>query len=107
MKMYHATPLSNVESILRFGLLRSKARSSVFQAVWMVSASRRWWAIGHVISCKCGTAEPVAVIEIDVPKAWTRPSMRRGMRFSKTHDIPPERIVSAKRIIVTTKRVTK
>ena len=67
MKLYHATPTANLDSIRREGLdpNRSKGRESL---VWLHTASRREWAILHTTQKhKCEVSE-VAIIEVDVPR---------------------------------------
>lgn len=75
MKLYHATLKSNLESIRTEGLdpNRSKGKEVV---VWLHTASRRDWAILHIIQRhKCEVSD-VIVIEVSVP----RPKLRRRWR---------------------------
>ena len=99
MKLYHATPTANLDSIRREGLdpNLSKGKESL---VWLHTASRREWAILHTQNRhKCEVSE-VAIIEVNVPRTqlkrrwrglWTTPesltefqSITNATEFSKS-----------------------
>jgi len=87
MKLRHATPARNLESINRRGLLTAKSQGRL-PVVWLHAASRSPWAILHTMrrhSCK-----DVLVLEIDVPRSWlTR--CKAGLWYTN-RDVPPCRI---------------
>ena len=89
MRLLHATPARNLNSILRLGLLCSYSRGKL-PAVWACSPARSSWAVLHVIRRHGGRVESTVVLEIDVPRSWLRRS-RKGLWYS-TRDIPPDRI---------------
>ena len=71
MKLYHATRKSNLESIRAEGLdpNRSTGKEAV---VWLHTASRRDWAILHIINRhKCEVSDTI-VIEVSVPRSKLR-----------------------------------
>ena len=71
MKLYHATPKANLESIRTNGLdpNRSTGKEAV---VWLHTRSRRDWAILHVSNKhKCEVSD-VIVIEVSVPRSKLR-----------------------------------
>ena len=99
MRLYHATPTANLNSIKANGLdpNRSKGKESL---VWLHTASRREWAILHTATKnKCEVSE-VAIIEVNVPRSrlcrrwrglWTTPetltefaSITNAREFSKS-----------------------
>ena len=71
MKLYHATPKSNLDSIKREGLLASKAKKSR-KFVWLHTPSRSHWAILHTCKNHSSNWDDVAIIEVDVPKSWVK-----------------------------------
>ena len=71
MKLYHATPKANLESIKATGLdpNRSRGKEAV---VWLHTLSRREWAILHTATKnKCEISE-VAILEVNVPRTKLR-----------------------------------
>ena len=85
----HATPIRNLDSIRRRGLLCSKSQGRM-KVVWLHSPSNSEWAVLHTVERHSGRVENVVIIEIDVPRHWLRRS-RRGLRYS-LRDVPPARI---------------
>ena len=67
MKVFHATPKSNLDSIKQNGLLVSKAKKSC-KFVWLHTPSRSHWAILHTSQNHGADWDDVAIIEIDVPR---------------------------------------
>ena len=71
MKLYHATPKTNLESIQSEGLdpNRSTGKEAV---VWLHTQSRRDWAILHTATKhKCEVSD-VIVIEVEIPRSKLR-----------------------------------
>ena len=71
MKLYHATPKANLQSIRENGLdpNRSTGKESL---VWLHTTSRREWAILHTATKhKCEVSD-VIVIEVSVPRSKLR-----------------------------------
>ena len=71
MKLYHATPKTNLENIKATGLdpNRSRGKEAV---VWLHTASRREWAILHTTQRhKCEVSD-VIVIEVEIPRSKLR-----------------------------------
>lgn len=71
MKLYHATPKANLESIQIEGLdpTRSKGKEAL---VWLHTKSRRDWAVLHTINRhKCEVSD-VIVIEVEIPRLKLR-----------------------------------
>ena len=71
MKLYHATPKTNLESIQSEGLdpNRSRGKEAV---VWLHTRSKTEWAILHTINRhKCDISD-VVIIEVDVPRSKLR-----------------------------------
>ena len=71
MKLYHATPTANLQSIKANGLdpTRSKDKESL---VWLHTASRREWAILHTTQKHNCEVSEVAIIAVDVPRTKLR-----------------------------------
>jgi hypothetical protein len=90
MLLRHATPIRNVPSILRQGLLCSKSRGRL-KVVWLHSAGKSPWAALHVVRRHGGRVEEVVVFELDVPRAWLRRSRSRSRLWYSVQDIPPAR----------------
>jgi hypothetical protein len=89
----HATPLRNVRSILRRGLLPSRALGRL-RAVWLHTPGRTGWAIPHVAQRHHVAASAVAVLTLEVPRSWLRRN-RRGC-WTCASVIPPSLIVSVR-----------
>ena len=71
MKVFHATPKSNLDSIKQNGLLVSKAKKSC-KFVWLHTPSRSHWAILHTSQNHGADWDDVVIIEIDVPRSWIK-----------------------------------
>lgn len=94
MILYHATPTSNVNSILADGILASRARGSL-RAVWLHKPSLTAWAIIH--TCRRHNVKPdeVSIIEVSVPHTALRRASRRGLwRTAVDVDVDTPQIVS-------------
>ena len=85
----HATPLHNLPSTQRQGLLCSKSQGRL-KAVWLATEGKSSWAAMHVAWRHGSRIEAVITLEVDVPRLWLRRS-RKGL-WSCTHDIPPDRL---------------
>lgn len=71
MKLYHATPKRNLESIRTNGLDPNSAQGKE-SLIWLHTASRRDWAIRHTINRhQCDISE-VAIIDVNVPRSKLR-----------------------------------
>ena len=71
MRLYHATPIKNLESIKADGLDPNRSQCKKPE-VWLHTKSRREWAILHVSQRhKCDVAD-VSVIAVDVPRSKLR-----------------------------------
>ena len=71
MKLYHATPKRNLDSIKAQGLDPNRSQGKE-KLIWLHTASRRPWAILHTINRhKCELSE-IAIIEINVPRSKIR-----------------------------------
>ena len=99
MKLYHATPIENLENIKATGLdpNRSKGKESL---VWLHTQSRREWAILHTARKHQVSFEEVAIIAVDIPRyklrrrwrgLWSTPeaitqfqSITNAIEFSKS-----------------------
>ena len=100
MKLYHATPNRNLDSIHQSGLdpNHSTGKETV---VWLHTRSRRDWAILHTATKhKCEISE-VAIIEVSIPRSklrrrwrglWTTPQtitkfgrIRKASEFANSH----------------------
>jgi hypothetical protein len=89
----HATPLRNVKSILRSGLLPALARGRL-KAVWLHTPSRTAWAVPHVANRHHVQEEQVAVLTVEVPRPWLRKRARGVWYCGRV--ISPEWIVSVR-----------
>ncbi len=101
MRLLHATPSRNLNSILKAGLLPRKSRGKL-RAVWAASPGRASWCVLHVVQKHRSAAERVILLEIDVPRRWMRRCNVRGLWFCK-RDVPPEFI----RGVVTFKQIAR
>jgi RNA:NAD 2'-phosphotransferase (TPT1/KptA family) len=88
VRLLHATPSRNLDSILKAGLLARKSRGRL-RAVWAAAPSRASWCVLHVVKRHRTAAERVILLEIDVPRCWLRRCNVRGLWFCK-RDVPPE-----------------
>ena len=99
MKLYHATPKTNLENIQNEGLDPNRSQGKEV-LVWLHTASRREWAILHTATKhKCEVSD-VIVIEVEIPRLklrrrwrglWTTPetitefqSIKNAVDFSKS-----------------------
>ncbi len=73
----HATPLSRLSSIYRWGLNPAFARGRL-AVVWLHAPSRSSWAIPHVADRHNVPEGEVALIRVAVPRSWIRRN-RRGV----------------------------
>jgi hypothetical protein len=89
MLLRHATPIRNLASIRRLGLLTRKSQGKR-KVVWLHTASKSEWATLHTVERHGGKVENVVILEIDVPRNWLRRA-HRGLRYS-LRDVPPCRI---------------
>ena len=89
MLLRHATPIRNLPSIQRHGLLCSKSQGRL-KAVWLATREKSSWAAMHVAWRHGARIEAVITLEVDVPRSWLRRS-RKGLWYC-TRDIPPGRI---------------
>ena len=81
MRLYHATPKANLDSIRENGLDPKRSKGAI-KAVWLHTASKRDWAILHTVARhKCDISE-VVIFEVNVPRTkltrrwpglWTTP----------------------------------
>ena len=77
MRLYHATPKANLQSIRTNGLDPNRSQGAK-NLVWLHTQSRRDWAILHTIQRhKCDVSE-VVIIAVDVPRTKLR-RRRRGL----------------------------
>jgi hypothetical protein len=84
----HATPIRNLRSIERAGLLCSKSQGRR-PVVWLHSPSKSSWAVLHVVKRHDGRVQDVVIIEADVPRRWLRRNRRR--LWFCPRDVPPSR----------------
>jgi hypothetical protein len=87
----HATPLRNVRSILRSGLLPAMAKGKL-KVVWMHTPARTDWAVDHVAARH--QVESVAVLTLSLPRSFVRRN-RRGVWIS-AEPVSPSQIVSVR-----------
>ena len=71
MKLYHATPIKNLESIKATGLDPNRSRCKR-KEVWLHTKSRRDWAILHVAARHKCEVDDVVIIEVNVPRSKLR-----------------------------------
>jgi hypothetical protein len=88
MLLRHATPLRNLPSIQRKGLLCSKSQGKL-KVVWLHAPAETSWAVLHTVKRHGGRVEGVLIFEVEVPRGWLRKS-RKGLWYCP-QDIPPER----------------
>jgi hypothetical protein len=87
--LYHATPVRNLASILRDGILTAKSQGR-YKAVWLHDRGRRHWAALHTVRRHGGRIEGVVIVEVAVPRDWLRRhgGNVRGI-WRSVRDIPP------------------
>lgn len=91
MLLRHATPVRNLKSIKRLGLLTAKALGKT-RAVWCHTAGKSGWAVCHTVERHHVAAEKTVILEVRVPRTWLKKSGKTGLWYSKV-DITPDRIV--------------
>jgi hypothetical protein len=89
--LFHVSPVRNLRSIGRFGLLPSLARAGL-RAVWLVSRSRLTWAIAHVRERH--SVADVVVFRVAVSRS-SLVRRRRGV-WSSASVVLPSQIVSVR-----------
>jgi hypothetical protein len=89
MLLRHATPIRNLVSIQRHGLLCPKSQGRL-KAVWLATKEKSSWAALHVAWRHGARIEAIITLEVDVPRSWLRRS-RKGLWYC-TRDIPADRI---------------
>ena len=87
MRLRHATPARNLNSILRRGLLCSRSRGRL-PVVWLHAPRRSAWPVLHTVRRHGGRAEAVVIIEVEAPRRWLRRS-RKGL-WCCTRDVLPD-----------------
>ena len=71
MRLYHASPKKNLDSIKAVGLDPNRSQCKK-KEVWLHTASRREWAILHTCNRhKCEVSE-VVIFEVNVPRTKLR-----------------------------------
>ena len=85
----HATPIRNLPSIQRHGVLCSKSKGRL-KAVWLATEGKSSWAAMHVAWRHWARIEAVITLEVDVPRSWLRRS-RKGLWYC-TRNIRADRI---------------
>ncbi len=79
MKLRHATPFVNLDSIFEEGLDPMYAvTESDPKWVWLHTPRLTEWAIPHTCKRKDVPEEEVVILEVDVPRTWLR-SGGRGL----------------------------
>ena len=89
MPLRHATPIRNLPSIQRHGLLCRKSQGRL-KAAWLAAREKSDWAAMHVAWRHGVRIEAVIALEVEVPRSWLRRS-RKGLWYC-TRDIPAGRI---------------
>ena len=86
MLLRHATPIRNLPSIQRAGLLCSKSQGKK-PVVWLHSPGASSWATLHTVKRHKCRVQEVVIIQLSVPRKWLRRSRKR--LWACTRDIPP------------------
>lgn len=68
MRLYHATPKANLDSILEHGLDPARSQGKR-KAIYLHTASRREWAILHTIRRHGIGIDDVVIISVDIPRS--------------------------------------
>ena len=68
MKLYHATPKSNLDSIRQHGLDPSRANGKV-KGVWLHTQSKQSWAILHTMKRHACGIDDVVLLEVNLSRA--------------------------------------
>src|SRR5207248_3012509 len=87
MLCYHCSPLHNLPSIERRGLLTSKARGA--PRVWVCSHKNIFWALAHTVKRHKGRIESVLVLLLSIPRSRLRKGPRPGLYFT-AGDVSPD-----------------
>ncbi len=91
MLLYHATTRTNLESILKEGLLVSHADLAArTKGVWLHTKAKSQWAILHTQRRHRATLEEVVVLAVDIPRRWLK-HFQSGLWWTPV-DVPPCRI---------------
>jgi hypothetical protein len=91
----HATPLANLKSIERTGLLPSRSQTARNE-VWLHKPSRTAWAVLHVARRHKVPIEKIVVLTVRVPRAKLQ--RRRSCLWSCSQTIQPEQIKASIRV---------
>jgi hypothetical protein len=91
MLLRHATPIRNLPSIERLGLLTSKSKGRL-KVVWLHAPTKTAWASLHTVKRHGGRVEDVVVLQVRIPRRWLRRN-RRGLWYC-TKDVPSSRFLS-------------
>ena len=67
MKLYHATPRKNIDSIKATGIDPDYSTGKIV-AVWLHTKSRREWAVLHTQRRHNVGASDIVIIEVEVPR---------------------------------------
>lgn len=95
MIVRHATHRRNIVNIRRRGLLANMSTGRL-KAVWVHPEGKTVWALDHVAKRHGWELGDLVVIVLDVPAEWLR--WRQEQIAWCMSDIPPECIVSVKRV---------
>jgi hypothetical protein len=90
MRLRHATPVRNLDSIRARGLLTAMSRGAL-PLIWLHAAGASGWAVPHVSRRHGVVVGVVVVLTVNVPRSWVRRN-RRGL-WTCNRDIPPARII--------------
>jgi hypothetical protein len=88
MLLRHATPIRNLRSIERAGLLCSKSQGRL-PVVWLHSLSKYSLAVLHVVKRHGDRVQDVVIIEVEIPRRWLRRNRRKLWYCPR--DVPPSR----------------
>ena len=67
MKLYHATPKSNLDSIRTAGLDPNRAKGQI-KGIWLHTASKQAWAILHTMKRHGCGIDDVVLLEVNLPR---------------------------------------
>ena len=71
MKLRHATPLANMDSIVDEGLAPMYAvTDSDKKYIWLHTPGRTPWALAHTSRRKQTRKEEIVILEVSVPRRW-------------------------------------
>jgi hypothetical protein len=86
----HTTPVRNLASIRKLGLLTSKSQGKV-PAVWLHAPGRSAWATLHVSRRHKVPVEDTVTLEVEVRRSSLKKSGRPGLWYT-TADVLPDRL---------------